>query len=98
MNDLIKIYGFVALRYIIVAICTHLGIEKAQQDSLLTPEALGLLRTAITTIGYGIYRTLVTKLRQRTAQTLPANVSEDRVKQMVNDMPLSAKLTATPTK
>ena len=96
MNDAAKIYLGVLFRYAIVIICTKLGIDKAEQEKLIDPEAIGFLVAAALTIGYGLYRTLKSKLAQKVAAELPAGVPMSTVKAEVKEQPLSAVLTTKP--
>ena len=97
-NPLITLYGGVILRYLLVIIFSHLGLEKAEQEKLLSPEAIGYLLIAITTIGYGLYRTLKRKLEQRTALAMPKGTTEEHLKEIVKEMPITATLTTNPKK
>ena len=95
-NPLITIYGGVLLRYLLAIVCAHLGLEKAEQESLMSPEAIGYLLGALITIGYGIYRTLSRKLKQRQALELPKGSTQEHLNEVVNDLGIKAVLTTNP--
>ena len=95
-NPLITIYGGVLLRYLLAIIFAHLGIEKAEQEKLMSPEAIGYLLVAITTISYGVYRTLMRKLKQKQALEMPKGTSQEHLNEVVKDLGMKAILTTNP--